>query len=101
MAAAIKDMANKLKERHPDIYGKASEKVLMDAARDEVVAECCETMLTDTDAAQRIAQRIQQQDKGLLESIVQWFKDFARKRSTTGTSHYFSSCAIMDVARKT
>lgn len=77
--AAIKDMANKLKERHPETYGKASKKSLTEAARDEVVAQCCETMLTDTDAAQRFAQRIQQEDKNLWDSIVQWFKDFAQK----------------------
>ena len=36
-------------------------------------------MLTDTDAARQIAQRIQAQDASLWEKIVQWFKDFEQK----------------------
>ena len=36
-------------------------------------------MLTDTDAARQIAQRIQAQDASLWEKIVQWFKDFGQK----------------------
>ena len=44
-----------------------------------MIAEACETMLTDTDAARQIAQRIQAQDASLWEKIVQWFKDFEQK----------------------
>ena len=77
--AEIANKAEKLKRQQPKVYQNASEDKLMDDARSEVIAEACETMLTDTDAAQRIAKRIGQQDASLWEKIVQWFKDLSQK----------------------
>lgn len=77
--AEIANKAEKLKRQHPKVYQNASQDKLMNDARSEVVAEACETMLTDTDAAKRIAQQIQQQDATLWERIVQWFKDLSQK----------------------
>lgn len=73
--AEIVSKAEKLKQQRPEQYKDAGKGVLMKDARSEVVAEACETMLTDTDAAKRIAQRIQKQDATLWEKVVQWFRD--------------------------
>ena len=53
--------------------------MLLEDARSEVVAEACETMLTDTDAAQRIGKTLQVKDATLFEKIKQWFRDLAAK----------------------
>lgn len=73
--AEIVSKAEKLKQQRPEQYKGADNGKLMQDARSEVVAEACETMLTDTDAAQRIAHRIQKQDATLWEKVVQWFRD--------------------------
>lgn len=77
--AEIARKAEALKRQLPEQYKDAGNDKLMEDARSEVVAEACETMLTDTDAARQIAQRIQAQDASLWEKIVQWFKDFEQK----------------------
>jgi len=79
VAAVIYQKAKDLKRQHPDIYKNASRERLMADARSEMVAEGCETMLTDTDAAVRIGQRLQQQDKGIFDKIKQWFRELAGK----------------------
>ena len=43
------------------------------------MAEACETMLTDTDAAQRIGKTLQAKDATLFEKVKQWFRDIAAK----------------------
>ena len=43
------------------------------------MAEACETMLTDTDAAQRIGQSLKAKDATLFEKVKQWFRDIAAK----------------------
>ena len=48
-------------------------------SRSEVVAEACETMLTDTDATQRIGNTLQAKDATLFEKVKQWFRDLAAK----------------------
>lgn len=75
--AMLKQKQEELRNRS-DYAGK-SERELQDIAYSEVVAECCETMLTDTDAAQRLTKRIQAQDKSLWEKIVSFFKDLANR----------------------
>ena len=77
--AEIAAKAEKLRQQRPDAYRNASKQKLMDDARSEVVAECCETMLTDTDAAERIARNIQAKDKTLWEKVVQWFRDLGNR----------------------
>ena len=77
--AEIAAKAEKLRQQRPDAYRNASKQKLMDDARSEVVAECCETMLTDTDAAERIARNIQTKDKTLWEKVVQWFRDLGNR----------------------
>ena len=76
--AEIERKAEELK-RHQDQYKNASRETLMDDARSEVVAEACETMLTDTDAAQRIGQSLKSKDATLFEKVKQWFRDLADK----------------------
>ena len=67
------------KRQRPEQYKNASRETLMDDARSEVVAEACETMLTDTDAAQRIGQSLKSKDTTLFEKVKQWFRDLATK----------------------
>ena len=77
--AEIEDKAEKLKRQHPEQYRNASRETLLEDARSEVVAEACETMLTDTDAAQRIGKTLQAKDATLFEKVKQWFRDLAAK----------------------
>ena len=77
--AEIEDKAKELKQQHPKQYKNASRETLTDDARSEVVAEACETMLTDTDAAQRIGQSLKAKDATLSEKVKQWFRDIAQK----------------------
>lgn len=77
--ADIEDKAEKLKRQHPEQYRNASRETLLQDARSEVVAEACETMLTDTDAAQRIGQSLKAKDATLFEKVKQWFRDLADK----------------------
>lgn len=77
--AEIEDKAEKLKRQHPEQYRNASRDTLLEDARSEVVAEACETMLTDTDAAQRIGQSLKAKDATLFEKVKQWFRDLADK----------------------
>lgn len=77
--AEIEDKAEKLKRQQPEQYRNASRETLLQDARSEVVAEACETMLTDTDAAQRIGKTLQAKDATLFEKVKQWFRDLAAK----------------------
>ena len=77
--AEIERKAEELKRQQPEQYKNASRETLMDDARSEVVAEACETMLTDTDAAQRIGQSLKAKDTSLFEKVKQWFRDLAQK----------------------
>lgn len=55
-----------------------------DQAFDEVVAEACQRMLIDTNAGQKLAQwgAQSQQNKNIVQNVVQWIKDlFAKLRS--------------------
>ena len=49
-----------------------------DAAYEEVIADSMETMLTDGNVIQQLAE-LRQRDKTLWEKIREWFKDFANK----------------------
>ena len=60
-------------------YKGLSEQDLQDIAYDETIAEMSETILTDTDAAQRLSQQIYKQDKGLWEKIKDFFTGLVEK----------------------
>lgn len=75
----IERKAKELKRQRPEQYKNASRDTLLEDARSEVVAEACETMLTDTDAAQRIGQSLKAKDATLFEKVKQWFRDIAAK----------------------
>ena len=75
----IERKAKELKRQHTEQYKNASRDTLLEDARSEVVAEACETMLTDTDAAQRIGKTLQAKDATLFEKVKQWFRDLADK----------------------
>ena len=77
--AEIERKAEELKRQQPEQYKNASRETLLTDARSEVVAEACETMLTDTDAAQRIGQSLKSKDATLVEKVKQWFRDLATK----------------------
>lgn len=48
-------------------------------AREEVVAEMCESFLTDERVVQRISQKVYETDKGLWNTIKKWFEDLVAK----------------------
>lgn len=52
---------------------------LQELAYDETIAEMSETMLTDTDAAQRISQELYKQDRTLWEKIRDFFTGLVEK----------------------
>lgn len=54
-------------------YREYSEQKLAELAQDEVVAEMCETMLTDTNAAAMVSQRLYDEDRGLWGKIRDFF----------------------------
>lgn len=60
-------------------YASYSREELLADARSEVVAEACETILTDTDAAQQVLDKLQKKNPSLVERIANWFRDIARK----------------------
>lgn len=60
-------------------YKGLSEQDLQDIAYDETIAEMSETILTDTDAAQRLSRQIYKQDKGLWEKIKDFFTGLVEK----------------------
>lgn len=60
-------------------YAGLEEQKLADLARSECIAEMCETILTDTDAAARLSRKLQAQDKGLWEKIKDFFTGLVEK----------------------
>lgn len=58
--------------------GKTAEE-LQELAYDETIAEMSETMLTDTDAAQRVSQELYKQDRTLWEKIRDFFTGLVEK----------------------
>lgn len=52
---------------------------LMTEARSEVVARTCETMLTDTNAAQQVFDKLNDKQPGLVQKIVNFLRDFISK----------------------
>lgn len=54
-------------------YRNLSETELQDIAYDETIAEMSETILTDTDAANRLSQQIYKQDRTLWQKIKDFF----------------------------
>ena len=52
---------------------------LQELAYDETIAEMSETMLTDTDAAQRVSQELYKQDRTLWEKIKDFFSGLVEK----------------------
>lgn len=58
--------------------GKTAEE-LQELAYDETIAEMSETMLTDTDAAQRVSQELYKQDRTLWEKIKDFFTGLVEK----------------------
>ena len=60
-------------------YAGLEEQKLADLARSECIAEMCETILTDTDAAARLSRKLQAQDKGLWKKIKDFFTGLVEK----------------------
>ena len=58
--------------------GKSAEE-LQQLAYDETIAEMSETMLTDTDAAQRVSQELYKKDRTLWEKIKDFFTGLVEK----------------------
>ena len=60
-------------------YKGLSETELQDIAYDETIAEMSETILTDTDAANRLSQQIYKQDRTLWQKIKDFFTGLVEK----------------------
>lgn len=60
-------------------YKNLSETELQDIAYDETIAEMSETILTDTDAANRLSQQIYKQDRTLWQKIKDFFAGLVEK----------------------
>lgn len=60
-------------------YKGLSETELQDIAYDETIAEMSETILTDTDAANRLSQQIYKQDRTLWQKIKDFFTGLMEK----------------------
>lgn len=60
-------------------YKNLSETELQDIAYDETIAEMSETILTDTDAANRLSQQIYKQDRTLWQKIKDFFTGLVEK----------------------
>lgn len=60
-------------------YAGLEEQKLADLARSECIAEMCETILTDTDAAARLSRKLQAQDKSLWKKIKDFFTGLVEK----------------------
>lgn len=60
-------------------YKGLSETELQDIAYDETIAEMSETILTDTDAANRLSQQIYKQDRTLWQKINDFFTGLVEK----------------------
>ena len=58
-----------------EAYQNLSETKLYDVAQDEVVAEMCETIFTNTDAAQRLSQRLYAKDQSLWGKFKSFMSD--------------------------
>lgn len=67
------------KKNNKKYYPKYTEAELNALAREEVVAEMCESFLTDEKVAQRISQKVYETDKGLWNTIKKWLEDFVAK----------------------
>ena len=71
----LADEYNKASARK-DYKGKTDEE-LHDIAYSEVVAQCCETLLSDTDAVSRLASQIKAENKTLWNKICEFFRNLA------------------------
>ena len=71
----LADEYNKAAARK-DYKGKTDEE-LHDIAYSEVVAQCCETLLSDTDAVSRLASQIKAENKTLWDKICEFFSNLA------------------------
>lgn len=60
-------------------YKGLSETELQDIAYDETIAEMSETILTDTDAANRLSQQVYKQDRTLWQKIKDFFTGLVEK----------------------
>ena len=60
-------------------YKNLSETELQEIAYDETIAEMSETILTDTDAANRLSQQIYKQDRTLWQKIKDFFTGLVEK----------------------
>lgn len=58
-------------------YKGKTEEQLHDIAYSEVVAECCETMLTDTDALKKLSANLKAKDQTLWNKIAEFFRGLA------------------------
>lgn len=67
------------KKNNKKYYPKYTDAELNALAREEVVAEMCESFLTDEKVAQRISQKVYEADKGLWNTIKKWLEDFVAK----------------------
>lgn len=71
----LADEYNKASARK-DYKGKTDEE-LHEIAYSEVVAQCCETLLSDTDAVSRLASQIKAENKTLWDKICEFFRNLA------------------------
>ena len=58
-------------------YKGKTEEQLYDIAYSEVVAECCETMLTDTNALKKLSTNLKAKDQTLWNKIAEFFRGLA------------------------
>lgn len=65
--------------REQEQYAGLEEQKLADLARSECIAEMCETILSDTDAAARVSQQLRQQDGTLWGKIKDFFKGLVER----------------------
>ena len=77
--AALIAKKRKFLEDHGRITPEMSETEANDLAREEAVADACETMLADGDAFAEIAERIHAKDKGLWNAIKRFFNNLVAK----------------------
>lgn len=78
-SAEISTIVKEIELRQSEEYANLTDNELRDLATSEAVAEMSETMLTDTDAAERVSRRLQQQDKSLWQKIKDYFSGLVER----------------------
>lgn len=78
MEDLIKEKTDFLKEKGR-ITEAMTEEEAYDLAYEEVIADCCETMLTDSNAMEALSKNIYAKDKGLWNAIKRFFTDLINR----------------------